>query len=331
MVRIVVGGFPEPIGGVTNFIYRIADLNLVSEVIDLYPNANKSIPPNYSGKHLVFKGFTSFFVSYVFSSWRKEKTEFFFNFSTPKSLLYIFFIPKRNSSFSLLLHHGRLSCSYPSLFSRFFLRKFDKIYYLSDAQKKFFANQSVSESVLVSTTSYLPINLPKLNDVDVDIANYVKLNKKKYTIVSGYCTSIYNHHWVAQLFSDIEKSRLLLIFLYGNIDQAYYKLLMSHVQKNPNITVFLNKSSDSFNFALANAEMYLRPTTKDSFGIAVADAINFGVPVLASNVCHRYPGSHIFELSDYYSFVSSFKVFVNNRESIPVSVDRVGGSIFSFS
>ena len=47
---IIVGGIPNPIGGVTSFIYRLADRNMVDCVIDIYPSSIKRVPDNYKGQ-----------------------------------------------------------------------------------------------------------------------------------------------------------------------------------------------------------------------------------------------------------------------------------------
>lgn len=43
---IVIGGFPDPVGGVTAFVSRLAENNMVSEVIDIYPRPAKAYLPN---------------------------------------------------------------------------------------------------------------------------------------------------------------------------------------------------------------------------------------------------------------------------------------------
>jgi hypothetical protein len=39
--------------------------------------------------------------------------------------------------------------------------------------------------------------------------------------------------------------------------------------------------------------------TADSFGIAVADAVGFGTPTIASNVCERYRGAKTIQSNDF--------------------------------
>jgi hypothetical protein len=52
---------------------------------------------------------------------------------------------------------------------------------------------------------------------------------------------------------------------------------------------------------------------RDSFGIAVADAVNYGVPVLASDVCPRYQGAETFRITTYESFENALIDSLNKK------------------
>lgn len=52
---IVIGGFPDPVGGVTAFVSRLAENNMVSEVIDIYPSPSKSVPSEFKGRVVFVK------------------------------------------------------------------------------------------------------------------------------------------------------------------------------------------------------------------------------------------------------------------------------------
>ena len=71
MKRIVVGGIPNPIGGVTSFISRLVDNNLVSEIIDIYPSSNKSLSRYFTGEFTQLSGFLAFYIYFCknFKKW----------------------------------------------------------------------------------------------------------------------------------------------------------------------------------------------------------------------------------------------------------------------
>ena len=50
---IIIGGIPNPIGGVTTFLSRLikAYSQYVVMLLDLYPSEDKKIPKNFSGHY----------------------------------------------------------------------------------------------------------------------------------------------------------------------------------------------------------------------------------------------------------------------------------------
>jgi len=51
----------------------------------------------------------------------------------------------------------------------------------------------------------------------------------------------------------------------------------------------------------------VRPTLWDSFGISVAEALHFNVPVIASNVCQRPERAVTFAVGDGKGFVRKMR------------------------
>jgi hypothetical protein len=316
---MIFGGLPEPIGGVTNFIYRIAAANLVDKVVDVYFGKRKRVPPSFTGIIFNYNNLINFFLAYIFRRVpTKDVDAIHFNFSTPRSLIYVCFLPKRRSEFYLMLHHGQLNSSAPNFLMRIFLKKFDKIFYLSERQNEFYVKHNFPSSKLHKKSSYLPVKEIFFENVDADVKAIVDSNAE-FSLISGYCNEIYNHHWVIKLFSEVELNKKLLVFLYGEINNSYFLKLNEIAQENPRVYFFLDRSSDTFNYALSRSSVYLRPNSRDSFGIAVADAVNFGVKVLASNVCDRYPGSYIFQPDCYESFVKAYNALKFQSSSLKIS------------
>jgi len=58
---------------------------------------------------------------------------------------------------------------------------------------------------------------------------------------------------------------------------------------------------------MQECSLYLRPTNADGFAIAVAEACEFGVPVVASNVCARPQGCALFETRSDEAFSQCVK------------------------
>ncbi|MAO68553.1 MULTISPECIES: glycosyltransferase [Idiomarina] len=328
---LVVGALPNPIGGVTSFIYRLASENYINKIADLQSSNVKFIPKSFKGQVLYFKGVLEFIVSYLLSSrLKKDVTDVHFNFSTTRSLLIFGLIPfKGNRTFHLTLHHGILKSHFPLFFEKVLLSRVDVIYSLSNEQFGFYKQfgKCVEEKVIPSS-SYVP--LAPLDNSDYSLSKVDEfLTGEKLVICSGYCTKLYNHDWVIKLINEVATDSQLLVFLYGNIDDEYLMTLKYYSKFSKRVKLIFNASQDSFNFYLSKAALYIRPTEIDSFGIAVADAVNFGVKVLASDVCKRYPGAYLFTPSNYDSLVNAYRLLTS--EPGKLEVECGSSRIFEYS
>ncbi|MEX2474397.1 glycosyltransferase [Marinobacter sp.] len=295
-VDVVVGGIPEPIGGVTNFIYRLASNNMTGEVVDLYPSKKKDIPKSFRGKFSQVNGRKSFYLYYFFIYFFSKK-KIFFNFSSPKGLFLVLLLPKRGNKFYVVLHHGELCCNFLTLyFFRLLSGKLDRVYAITPTQKVFYEKIGIDDRVIFLRSTYLP---PVEDDFCHGKSSLVHTNKKHLVfIASGYPSSIYNHDWCIKAIGG-RNDAFLHIFMYGDGDKKEQFLNMELP-----VNVFFHWDTPSFDFmtALASSDYYLRPTSRDSFGIAVADALNMGAVSIASDVCKRYPGTVLFKNGDYEQF-----------------------------
>ena len=96
-----------------------------------------------------------------------------------------------------------------------------------------------------------------------------------------------------------------MIVVYGDSDLDYEKKIRSHNFKN--LQIINELSQIDFLALLANSDLYIRPNFIDSYGIAVADAISFSVPAIASDVCERASGSTLFKCGDLDDFLSKIE------------------------
>ena len=311
----LVGGLPEPIGGVTSFISRLAGNNLIDLVVDFYPSERKVMPSKFTGKIVYVKNIIKlifYFWSTVFS-W--EKWLGHFNFFTEKSLLFFLFIPKVKVDYVLMLHHGDLNAGRLSFLYKMALARLDFVYCLSDKQKVFYESLGVSPDKLIRTSSFVPplIDVENKNSkIYKSIDNFFE-NKNVLTC-SGYPADIYNHDWCINFIREQPQFKLAL-FLYGTGDLSKH---FKEIEDNyVNIKIFWSTEESAFNYALSKSLIYLRPTSKDSFGIAVADAASFGIKVLASDVCERYPGVNLFTPINYETFKLSLLALLNDQK-LPV-------------
>ena len=307
---ILVGGFPEPVGGVTTFVRRLAASDKrIEEVVDICSGKEKEIPASYSGKYRAlnnkWRGFVYLFFKMMV--WRNKYVHF--NFSSLKSVAFFLFLPKNSTKWILMLHHGVLESHLPDFLVGHLLRRFDHIVCMSEAQYEKYRRYGVHNGKLVKASSYVkpvPSRPDKMFQEDVD--SY--FSAKPTFVASGYPTKLYNFDWCIRFVGGREEYQLAL-FVYGEGSEK--SEIQKQERKFKNIRVYWDEKEVNFNYALSRAKCYLRPNRRDSLGIAVADAVNYGVPVLASDVCPRYQGAETFRITTYESFEKAVVDSLNNK------------------
>jgi hypothetical protein len=307
---ILVGGFPQPVGGVTTFVRRLAATDKrIEEVVDMFFGKKKEIPAGYAGRYHAlqnkWRGFAYLFFKMM--AWSNKYVHF--NFSELKSLVFFVFLPKKSNKWILMLHHAKLESLLPDFLVRRLLRRFDHIVCMTEGQYESYRLHGINSDKLVRASSYIqpmPTKPDKTFQEDVD--SY--FSAKPTLVVSGYPTKTYNLDWCIRFVGGREEYQLAL-FAYG--DGSEKTEIQRQDGKFTNVRIYWDQKEENFNYALSRAKCYLRPNTKDSFGIAVADAVNYGVPVLASDVCPRYQGAETFRITTYESFESALVESLNNK------------------
>ena len=199
----------------------------------------------------------------------------------------------------LILHHGDITSGLHSLLTRFILSRFDHVYAIGDGQLESYRGFGVQDASLSTISTYVPATLSNLGvEAGIAFIETVHQNFKCLIVASGFPRALYRHDLAVSLVEE-SPDRYLALFLYGDgeLAEKYRKLV------HPQIEVFWNESENVFNYVLGHSNLYVRPTLKDSFGIACADAISFGVPVVASDVCQRANGVIKFPVNDEKAFL----------------------------
>ncbi len=63
---------------------------------------------------------------------------------------------------------------------------------------------------------------------------------------------------------------------------------------------------------IERSTILVRPTRSDSYGISVMEAIDLGVPAIASDVCYRAPGAILFRNRDFESLLETSRRVLGN-------------------
>jgi len=320
---ILVGGVPNPIGGISNFMSRLirSDVKLFTEIIDPYPSDDKEVLP------IAHKILKTRFLGLFFECMRMNGRHVLFNFSTWRSLLFFVFLPKKNNHWALILYHGKIHFSGWALilrpFVRYALSKFDVVGYVSSEQGDFYKKYASDRVVKLPLKFYIECDKSQLNNVKSDLPKVIsdwRAEGLRLYVVSGYPTKIYQHQRVISAIKKVNvngRNVALALFLYGKDDDGLMPLIRKDIEGRDDIYMFWAQSESNFMRVLAVADGYIRMNTIDSFGVAIADAINLGVPVLATNVCPRYSGAICIDPADDNSLLN----FLNGID-IDKSIDN---------
>lgn len=299
---IIVGGLPKPIGGVTTFLRRLLywERENIDIFLDFYKGKKEALPEACS-KKVINLGSRNKMLYWLFRhSNRTGNRRVLFNFSTTRSLVGLAFLLKpKNAEWGLILHHGKLRVDrfWMSIISKIALRKMDCVYALSSQQEEFFISMGVPSSIIKREVTYYE-PLPQEDERDaVREIDELRTRFREIFVMSGYPTDIYNYQIAIDLFKNgMRPNALLVIFIYG---EGSEREALQHLSANSEcVKLYEDMSENFFNTFLKTSDCLLRLNEVDSFGIGVADAINLGVKVIATDVCNRYLGSYLLNLDN---------------------------------
>jgi hypothetical protein len=315
---------PEPAGGVSTFVERLVHSSAVhvEGVVDPYWGRKNSI----EAKHIVAKGPGVLHrVGALRHLLRLRGHRLLINGSNPRAVLALapFLVGRKTVTF-LLLHHGDLRLAggwVGRLLFRFAMRRYSYVACLSERQAMFYRSHGVDESKLVLVDSYLPAiqngiaeNSPLLEDV----LSWLRSGVGKLVISSGYAEDFYHHGWLLDALRDTSDFVDLryVVCCYGP-ETPVLDALRVQASGVKRARVIHGLTPAEFNFLLEQADVYVRPTDVDSFGIAAWDAAAKNLAIVASDVCRRPPGSFVHPQGDRQKFLKSVRSALDGDKGPP--------------
>ncbi|MEQ1545159.1 hypothetical protein [Methyloglobulus sp.] len=219
-------------------------------------------------------------------------------------------LPKGKSKWLLTLHHGNLGDHVPIWIIWVLRLKVDFVLALNDRHFKWYSHILAIDRIKLSSPYVPPMPPAPTPEFVIKISRLIA-GFEKIFVCSGYPTAIYNHLMAIELMQ-YRTEDLLICCLYGNGE------LIEEIRRKAslfsNVIICESLSEDDFNYLLSTADLYLRLNSEDSFGIAVADAINLGTTAMATDVCYRYPGTNLINVSDSESELLSKIADIFNSE-----------------
>lgn len=308
----LVGALPPPSGGISWFVHDLCRCypDLVEEVLRTGATTAVSPPLLTEVKDLPGVSGPAKFLGLWMAMLSRPERHVHFNFSGPRGLTSLAVLPKRSQRWMLTLHHGDLAARWHRMgrqskwLARVGLGRADWVGYISAGQRAFYEGLGVPPSRLVRLWPYV-----REAPIEVHLPTYLRPLRQSYRtliLASGYAQSSYRHEWILEYLQHRTPRGTALVFcVYAQGDEEILRELVQVANDRSDVLVLYDLNRSEFLSVMRYCDVYARPTAIDSFGVAVAQAVDMGLRVVASDVCERFPGASCFPANDQNAFFSS--------------------------
>jgi glycosyltransferase involved in cell wall biosynthesis len=300
---VVIGGLPEPSGGVTVFNGDLVEMLLQRGhqviVFDQNVGAKQSRFALADIRVWSRKPVWLFhvWVSIALTSLTADRV--ILHTSNTSGLLRIIVPIIRGVRCAVFLHNGQVEAESTSFLARSIFRwlmaHVDHVFVMSAKQKNRLSENGYPIDCLCQI-------VPVLQRASYIHRNHELLRDRPMVIVAcGHETRVYNYEYAVRVVQELPDAELHLYFYGTPIDPGYLDDLRA-LDTKCRIRVKRNQDREAFLFGLSNARLFVRPNHIDSYGVSVVDALQMGTPVVASDVCDRAEGALLFAAGDYDVF-----------------------------
>ena len=304
---LFLGTLPPPVGGVTIHVMRLIDQlrqeGITCELIDLRQGGNYK----YLLSILQLLGNQNSIVHYQLNNWKESAVFSFISWLTGKK--FISTIHSFPQEYKELTFFNKIAIKITKLFTIKFIAP-------SNTIRKKLLQAGINEKKIEIINTFLPPTSAELEEeIPEEILEFVK-GKKKIILANAYKLylnekgeDVYGLDLCIKASRDLKNVAFIFICpLVGNED--YYQQCMKEIDKN--IFLFVNKKVSLVSL-FKIADLFVRPTVSDSFGVSVGEALYCGVPAVASNVCERAKGTVLFEKGNLDDFLFKIKLALDKK------------------
>ena len=301
---IHIGPIPPPIGGISNYLYRLSKLN-----------------PDY-----IFINENELSKWKFLSLFKQKQKHFYYHSPSLKKRLFMWILcTVTDNRFSLVIHGDSLKDSYlqGNILIRFLtknmLRKASSIQVVNSGIAEFIRNEiKIELSNITIQHSFLsppPEDEKKiLESYQGEIPKFIN-NHKPLIIANGASivfkegVDLYGLDMCIELVARLkpEYPDIGLLFALADLnDQDYFDLITKRIQSlGISDHIFFMTGQKELWPLFKQADLMVRPTYNDGYGISIAEALYFGCPAVASDVCERPVGTVLFKNRDIKDFINN--------------------------
>lgn len=298
---VMVGPLPPTLGGISVFLHRL-----------------RKVHPEY--EFVKENGMSK--VTWLYQCCKKKR-HLIYHSPNMNRIISLLIIKALTGNRYSLFSHGSIMmdcCLNGKRLTRYLLQKAIKqaefVYVLNSSVHTFMVqNLGVDRSRVKLVSSFLP---PTLEDEESIVSSYSQqmldfieehsplliVNASRLVFYQG--VDLYGIDMCMTLMTKITKKfprAGLLIALAEVGDLDYYQVLQTQVIKN-GLSPFIHVMTGNKEIwpLFKKTHVLVRPTATDGYGISLREAIEFGCPTVASDVCDRPTETVLFKARDEESF-----------------------------
>lgn len=313
MKKEIWGFYPPPLGGISMYCKRLSEKLRAKDVDVLLRNFAKSKSDKeyvVDVDHRIWQ-----FVSLLFGKKRLIHSQF-----TNIFMLLLLYIFGWRHPLIMTLHNRRiilLGGWKKRVVNRLFLRARYIVYNDSDYTAELQKHFDIDLNKIVILPTYISPSKDECRGVTPEIAEFC--NRHKYTmsanahrLMNNVFGDVYGLDQIIELMNRLVNKDGMdvgLVFCMVEYDDNYYNESLRTIEKYnlKNNFLFVIASPVNGFEVWAHTDLFLRPTKSDMEGISVKEALEFGTPVVASDVCVRPREAVLYrkaDVDDLYDKVS---------------------------
>lgn len=282
----IFGPYPPPLGGISVHIKRIEPFLKEKQIkYRIYNHGS------FSGQNVIATNKNPLW--YLRLLFLPDNGSFHFHqfFYFHYIFCYLFSIFRKNKT--LITIHSERLLGYNGIKQRialFFLKRTKQMILIS-------VSKNLNDFLLGKgiNSKYLPAYVPPRteNKVVLEENNGLFLFSV-WKFNNNLANEIYNVPLAFKFLSD-NKQGLKMLFMIGdrkNSDLRYLNELIELYGIEEKIQLIFNKNLVDY---VQNCKFLLRPNLSDGYGVSIQEAMDMGVPAIASHVCERPKGSVLFD------------------------------------
>lgn len=309
MQNIYIGSLPPPLGGITVYLYRLSKVEKDALFID-----ERDIQDGFK--------FKLWLIKQIFSL--KKKNYIYNNPSLRMRLFFYLLSCISIHDFSLIIHGISLIDQYQksNRFIKFLIRSMLKkanfIQVVNPEYKKFINSLNIKTKKIIIKSGFLPPPLEEeekiLNTYNKKLIEFLKI-KKPIIIANSFAIVFFNNVDLYGLDISIELTKKLkkdypnIGFLFAIANEKINRWYLEKMKKRIieleiELNFYFITGQKEIWPLFKKADLMIRPTYVDGYGISISEALYFNCPAIASNVCKRPEGTIIFknrEIEDLYN------------------------------